>query len=170
MFAIISSTPKALHLFEESTMPQSLAQIYLHIVFSTKDRHPLLIDNSIRNEVHAFLGGECNKLECPVIRVGGVEDHVHVLCRLGRTLSPAALVKELKRESSQWIKSKWPSLSGFYWQNGYGAFSVSPGHVEKLRLYIDNQDEHHRKVSFQDEFRRLLKLYGLKWDEKYVWD
>jgi putative transposase len=148
-------------------MPQSLAQIYLHIVFSTKDRRPFLSDVAIREELHNYLGGTCNKVECPVLRVGGVADHVHLLCRLGRTITTAQLIHELKRESSHWLKAK---VADFYWQNGYGAFSVSPNHVEPLRIYIANQEEHHKQVSFQDEFRRLLTKYGMEWDERYVWD
>jgi putative transposase len=151
-------------------MSQSLAQIYLHIVYSTRDRHPFLSDPEVRNEAHRFLGGHCNKLECPNLCVGGVADHVHVLCRLGRTISVADLIKELKRESSQWLKTKSADLADFFWQSGYGAFSVSPSHVEDLRRYIANQEEHHRTESFQDEFRRLLTKYGLTWDERYVWD
>jgi REP element-mobilizing transposase RayT len=151
-------------------MSQSLAQIYLHIVFSTKERRPFLQDKAIRDELHKYLGGTCNNLDCPVLRVGGVADHVHILCRLGRSIAVAELLKELKRDSSQWVKTKSPALSDFYWQNGYGAFSVSPGHVEALREYIANQEEHHRAETFQDEFRRLLTKYGLQWDERYVWD
>jgi putative transposase len=151
-------------------MPQSLTQIYLHIVFSTKDRRPFLQNAAVRDEAHHFLGGTCNRLECPVLRVGGAADHVHILCRLGRKISVADLVKELKRESSQWLKTKSSDLTDFYWQRGYGAFSVSPGHIEGLRNYITNQEEHHRKETFQEEFRRLLTKYGLEWDEQYVWD
>jgi putative transposase len=151
-------------------MPQSLAQVYLHIVYSTKDRRPFLHDPSIRDETHHFLGGTCNKLECPVLRVGGVADHVHLLCRFGRCVTIADLVKELKRESSRWLKTKAPSVVDFQWQNGYGAFSVSPRHVEPLREYIGKQEEHHRSISFQEEYRRLLTKYGLDWDERYVWD
>ncbi len=152
------------------SMPQSLAQIYLHLVFSTKDRRPLLQDRSLRAEVHHYLGGTCNNLDCPVLRVGGVADHVHILCRFGRTITVANLIRELKRESSHWLKTKAAALADFYWQNGYGAFSVSPGHVEAVRMYLANQEEHHRNVTFQDEFCRLLKKYGLEWDERYVWD
>ena len=151
-------------------MPQSLAQIYLHIVFSTKNRRPFLQDAAIRDELHKYLGGTCNNRGCPVLRVGGVADHVHVLCRLGKTISVADLVKELKRESSQWVKTKGPELEDFYWQSGYGAFSVSPAHVEVLREYIGKQEELHRTVTFQDEFRRLLAKYGVEFDERYVWD
>ena len=151
-------------------MPQSLAQIYLHIVYSTKDRRPWLQDAGIRDELHNYLGGTCNNLDCPVLRVGGALDHVHILCRLGRSISIADLVKELKRESSKWLKTRSPALPDFYWQNGYGAFSVSPSHVDPLRTYIENQEEHHNQESFQDELRRLLRKYGLEWDERYVWD
>ncbi len=151
-------------------MPQSLAQIYLHVVFSTKGRRPFLQDQNILDETHKYLGGTCNNLDCPVLRVGGVADHVHILCRLGRTITVADLVKELKRDSSQWLKTKSPALAEFYWQNGYGAFSVSPSHVELVREYIANQEAHHRTVTFQDEFRQLLTKYGVEWDERYVWD
>lgn len=151
-------------------MPQSLAQIYIHIVFSTKGRAPFLKDKPIRDDLHSYLGGASNELGCPVIRIGGVEDHVHVLCRFGREIAVSSLVKELKRESSKWLKAQGPSLADFYWQGGYGAFSISPGHVEILREYIANQEEHHRHETFHDEFRRLLTKYGVEWDERYVWD
>ena len=151
-------------------MPQSLAQIYLHIVFSTNDRRPLLADQSIRDEMYHYLGGICNNVGCPILRVGGVADHVHLLCRFGRTITIADLMQELKRESSKWVKTKSPSLAEFHWQNGHGAFSISPGHVEPLRTYIATQEEHHRTENFQDELRRLLKKYGLECDERYVWD
>jgi putative transposase len=151
-------------------MPQSFAQVFTHFVFSTKDRRPFLEDRSIREEMHRFLGGTCNRLECPIVRVGGVADHVHVLCCLGRTISIADFVRALKRESSEWIKTKSADLSEFYWQSGYGAFSASPGHVAALKEYIASQEEHHRKESFQDEYRRLLAKYGIEWDERFVWD
>ena len=151
-------------------MPQSLGQIYVHIIFSSKARRPFLQDAAIRDELHRYLGGACNKLDCPALRVGGVADHVHILCRLGRTVSVGELVRELKRESSQWVKTKSPSLADFYWQNGYAAFSVSPSDVEPIREYIARQDEYHRSETFQDEYRRLLRQHGLEWDERYVWD
>lgn len=151
-------------------MSQSLAQIYVHIVFSTKGRRPFLQNLDLRYETHRYLGGACNRLGCPVLRVGGVADHVHVLCRLGRDVSVSDLVKELKRESSKWLKSKSPELTSFYWQSGYGAFSVSPSHIEAVRDYIAGQQEHHCTTTFQDEYRKLLTKYGLEWDERYVWD
>jgi putative transposase len=151
-------------------MPQSLAQIYLHVVFSTKDRRPFLQDLAIRDEMHRYLGGVCNRLGCPNLQVGGAADHVHILCKLGRTISVADLVQELKRESSKWVKTKSNALADFHWQNGYGAFSLSPAHVEAVQQYIETQEEHHRTVTFQDEFRKLLAKYHLEWDERYVWD
>jgi putative transposase len=151
-------------------MPQSLSQIYLHLVFSTKNRGPFLQDSALRDNTHAYLAGTCRNLESPPIIVGGVEDHVHLLCRLAKTLCVSDLVRELKRESSKWLKEQSAELASFYWQNGYGAFSISPGHVEMLKTYIANQEEHHKKETFQDEFRRLLALYNIEYDEKYVWD
>jgi REP element-mobilizing transposase RayT len=151
-------------------MPQSLAQIYLHLIFSTKGRRPWLQDQVIRDELHKYLAKTCTEKDCPAIQVGGVADHVHILCRFGRSISVSGLVKELKYESSKWTKEKAETLADFYWQNGYGAFSISPSHVEPLRTYILNQEEHHRTETFQDEFRRLLTKYGIEWDERYVWD
>jgi REP-associated tyrosine transposase len=151
-------------------MPQSLAEIYIHIVFSTKDREPFLQDKIVLDETHSYLGGSCTKLSCPVLRVGGIADHVHILCRLGRMISVSELVKELKRLSSQWLKAKAPSLRGFYWQAGYGVFSVGPPQLQAVRDYIEHQEEHHHRKSFQTEFRELLTEYSLEWDERYVWD
>jgi REP element-mobilizing transposase RayT len=151
-------------------MSQSLAQIYLHIVFSTKQRRRFLQNQSLRDELHNYLGGVCRNLESPSLIIGGFEDHVHILCRLSRTHSVSVIIRELKRESSKWIKSKDKALTQFHWQDGYGAFSVSPSHVKALRSYIANQDMHHQTESFQDEFRRILTKYGVEYDERYVWD
>jgi putative transposase len=151
-------------------MSQSLSQIYLHVVFSTKNRARFLQDRSVRERTHAYLAGTCRNLGSPSIIVGGVEDHVHILCRLAKTLSISELVRELKRESSKWLKEQSHDLLSFFWQGGYGAFSLSPGHAEGLTNYIANQEEHHKKETFQEEFLRLLRLYGIEFDEKYVWD
>ena len=151
-------------------MPQSHAQIYLHLVFSTKERRPFVQDDETRLRLHDYVGGTCRELGCPSLRVGGVEDHVHILCLFGRSITVADLIRETKRESSKWIKDKGRDLSQFQWQAGYGAFSVSPSHVDRLTVYIDNQEEHHKTESFQCEFRRLMKLYEIEWDERYVWD
>ncbi|HLE33175.1 MAG TPA: IS200/IS605 family transposase [Bacteroidota bacterium] len=151
-------------------MPQSLARILVHFVFSTKYRHPFLAEKNIRNEMHAYLGGVCKGLGCPVLIVGGVADHVHILSLLTRTLSVADVMGEIKRESSKWIKSKGGMLTKFAWQNGYGAFSVGQSEVERVRAYIAGQEKHHRKRTFQDEYRAFLKEHGLEYDERYVWD
>jgi REP element-mobilizing transposase RayT len=151
-------------------MPQSLSQVYLHIVFSTKHRAPYLNEKPFRERTHAYLAGACHNLESPSIIVGGIEDHVHVLCRQSKNLSIAHLVRELKRESSKWVKAEAPQLCDFYWQQGYGAFSISPAHVDDLKQYIATQEEHHRRESFQDEYRRLLRKYAVAFDERYVWD
>jgi putative transposase len=151
-------------------MAQSLSQIYLHIVFSTKDRVRYLQNSVARKNAHAYLAGTCINLESPAIIVGGVADHVHILCRLSKTLSVADLIRELKRESSKWLKVQSPDLARFYWQKGYGAFSIRPGHVERLKTYIANQEQHHKKETFQEEFRRLLAKYKVEYDERYVWD
>ncbi|MCW1884532.1 IS200/IS605 family transposase [Luteolibacter flavescens] len=151
-------------------MPQSLSAVYLHLIFSTKNREAFLSDPSIRSETHAYLSGISSKLDCPTILVGGVQDHVHILARQARTISQADWVKELKRASSLWIKNKAPLLRNFAWQSGYGIFSVSQSNVEKVTSYIAGQEEHHRARSFQDEFRAMLKKHGIPWDEQYVWD
>ena len=151
-------------------MPQSLSVVYLHLVFSTKERRPLLADPVIRAEMHAWLGGVSRKLGCPSILVGGVEDHVHILARFCRTITQADWVKELKRTSSIWIKERDPQSRDFAWQAGYGVFSVSASDLDGVRNYIARQEEHHGKRDFQDEFRTMLESHGEEWDERYVWD
>ena len=151
-------------------MPQSFSAVRVHLVFSTKHRLPVFQDMALRDQLHAYLGEISNRLDCPIIRVGGVEDHVHLLACLGRTTSLADWVKELKRASNSWVRSHFPSHPQFEWQAGYAAFSVSQSQVDAVIKYITNQSEHHRRVSFQDEVRALLQRHGLAWDEKYVWD
>ena len=151
-------------------MPQSLVQNYQHIVFSTKRRQPFLRRMAIRGEMHAYLGGVCRKLKSPSIVIGGGEDHVHILCRLSKGIPVDDFLRELKRESSKWVKPKADECRRFYWQSGYGAFSISPSHVKELCRYIARQEQQHHKETFQEEFRRLLRKYGLEWDERFVWD
>jgi putative transposase len=151
-------------------MSQSLAQIYLHLVFSTKDRQPYLAGKGLQAEVHSYLGVACRELKCPTLAVGGIEDHVHILCTLARTISVAELIRDLKRESSKWLKTKGGDLVLFDWQNGYGAFSLGPDRLERVQNYIHHQEEHHRKVSFQDEYRDMLKKAGIEADERFLWD
>jgi putative transposase len=151
-------------------MAQSLAKILLHAVFSTKDRRPFLREEPLREELHRYLAGTLTKIECQVMSVGGVEDHVHLLFAHSRTATVADAIKELKRTSSIWLKNKSPKLSDFAWQHGYGVFSIGYSQRAAVSAYIAKQDEHHQKISFQDEFRQLLRKYEIKFDERYVWD
>jgi REP element-mobilizing transposase RayT len=150
-------------------MPQSLALVIVHLVFSTKDRQPLL-GASIRPALHAYLATVARNAGCECFRVGGVADHVHLAIRFSRTLTIADLVEELKTSSSKWLKAQSSELASFTWQRGYGAFSVGPSDLDALRAYIDNQEEHHRTRTFQDEYRAFLTKYGIEFDERYVWD
>src|SRR6266404_6849998 len=136
-------------------MPQSLSAVYIHLVFSTKHRQPFLRDESLRTDLHAFLGGTSKTLDCAPLLVGGVEDHVHLLARFGRTITQAEWVKELKRVSNLWLKEQ-GRLASFEWQGGYADFSVSHSNLDQVKKYIANQKNHHRKLSFQDEVRALL--------------
>ena len=150
-------------------MGQSLTKNYIHIVFSTKHRLPL-IDDNIEVELHSYLGGICNSLECSVIKVGGYSDHIHILCLLSKKITLMDLMKKLKSSSSKWIKTKGDKYQNFYWQDGYGAFSVNPAEIEIVTNYIANQKEHHRKKTFKGEYIAFLKKYHVEYDEKYVWD
>jgi len=150
-------------------MPQSLSYLLTHIVFSSKDRVPVL-DATVRPALHAYLATVARNADCECFRVGGVADHVHLAVRLSRTITMAQLVEELKTSSSKWLKPLSPSLASFAWQRGYGAFSVGPSDLNALLHYIDNQEEHHRTHTFQDEYRAFLNKYGIDYDERYVWD
>lgn len=150
-------------------MPQSLSAVYIHLVFSTKDRRPFLKEKAIRTAMHSYLGGISKRLRCAPIITGGVEDHIHHLARFGRTMTQAEWVKELKRVSNLWIKDEY-SIRDFEWQGGYAVFSVSASNLEQVTRYIVNQEEHHTKLSFQDELRALFRKHNVEWDERYVWD
>ena len=137
--------------------------------FSTKDRKKYLVDSTVRNRLHAYLVGVCENHGAAAMKIGGVADHVHILCRMTKTVSISDFVRELKRDSSKWVKEQDRELASFAWQTGYGAFSVSPSHVEPLVQYISKQESHHREESYQEEFRRLCKKYGAPIDERYAW-
>jgi putative transposase len=151
-------------------MPQSLANVLLHIVFSTKERRALFQNPDLRDEMHRYLAGVSAKLDCPAIIVGGATDHVHLLANQSRKIALSEWVKELKRASSLWAKEKSPQWSLFQWQAGYGAFSVSQSQKERVYEYIRSQEEHHRRLSFQDEFRQILEKHHIAFNEQYVWD
>ena len=151
-------------------MPQSLSAVYVHLVFSSKGRRPYFPDKSTRDALHSYLGSVSKQLECPPIRVGGVEDHVHLLARFGRTRMQSEWAKELKRVSSLWLKDQGPAFSDFQWQGGYAIFSVSQSNLGQVEGYIANQEEHHRTMTFEDELRALLRRHQIEFDERYVWD
>jgi len=148
-------------------MPQSLSRIYMHLIFSTKDRQPCILPQHKR-ELHDYIGGTLNAIDCPVVKVGGMADHVHVLFCLNRTASVADVVKQVKANTTKWYKEK--QQRDFAWQRGYAIFSVSQSRVEDVRRYIENQEEHHRKRTFQEEYRAFLDSCNIKYDETFVWD
>ena len=150
-------------------MSQSLVKNYVHIVFSTKHREPTIVP-AVAKELYEYIGGICSGLKCNPVIVGGYVDHMHILCMLSKNIALANLIRDIKGDSSLWIKSKFMELNNFYWQNGYGAFSVGPYGIERVKKYILNQDEHHKRQTFQDEFRKYLRLYKVDYDERYVWD
>ena len=151
-------------------MAQSLSRLWTHLIFSTKDRFPFLRDKVLRSEMHAYLAEMLRTHDCETLIVGGIEDHTHSLFALSRTHSIASVVKEVKRTSSGWIKTSSGKLSKFHWQAGYASFSVSQSNLTAVIRYIENQEEHHKRVTFQDEYRAFLEAYGVEFDERYIWD
>lgn len=150
-------------------MLQSLSSVLVHLVFSTKNREPWL-RGSIEGELHKYLGGILREINCPSLTVGGTADHVHIFFVLARTMAISTVVEEVKTGSSKWIKTKNHAFLNFHWQAGYGAFSIGQSGVDRLKQYIARQHEHHQGLSFQDEFRELLTLYEIPFDERYIWD
>lgn len=146
-----------------------LSKNFLHIVFSTKYRDPW-IDSEVELSLHGYLGGICSELESPALKIGGYNDHVHILCLLSKKITVIRFLEEIKAHSSKWIKTQGRRYHNFYWQGGYGAFSVSPKDVDKVKIYIANQHIHHRSESFQDEFRRILSDNDVGYDERYIWE
>ena len=150
-------------------MPHSLLQLYVHLIFSTQHREPLLMP-SVRGPLDSYLATVLKNQDCPALRIGSTRDRVHLLFRLSKNLALADVVEKVKTSSSKWLKTQVRTLHSFYWQNGYGGFSVSPSALDSVAAYIGGQEEHHRTLSFQDEYRSFLKEYGVEYDEHYVWD
>jgi REP element-mobilizing transposase RayT len=150
-------------------MPQSLAAIYVHLIFSTKNRSPW-IRSEIEEELNKYHAGILRNLDSPMLCTGGTEDHVHILLRLGRKMDLATLVEAIKTGSSKWIKTQGSEYRQFYWQAGYGAFSIGQSGIEQVKRYIARQKQHHRKKTFQQEYREFLEKYEVQYDERYVWD
>jgi putative transposase len=150
-------------------MPQSLAQVYVHIVFSTKERYPFIRPN-MESELFAYMGDTIKRIGGIPHLINGTADHVHLLSSLPRTVALSKYIEEIKRNSSRWIKTKDNDYQKFAWQNGYGAFSVSSSQKESVIRYIAGQKEHHRDITFKDEFLAFLKKYNIEYNERYVWD
>jgi putative transposase len=150
-------------------MPQSLANVLIHVIFSTKNREPL-IEAAVQNPLYAYMATACNTIGCQAHKIGGTNDHIHIACSLSRTITIAEFIGTIKADSSKWIKTQGQSLAGFSWQNGYGAFSIGQSQLQSVNKYIAGQVEHHRVRSFQEEFREFLRRYQVQYDEKYVWD
>jgi len=150
-------------------MPQSLSRVLVHLIFSVKDRAAVLTP-AIQKELHPYLAVVLRENNCACLKAGGWIDHVHLLFGLSRTLTIAQIVETVKTSSSKWIKRKGADFARFHWQNGYGAFSVGASGVEEVATYIENQVEHHRLRTFQEEYRKFLERYRVPYDERYVWD
>jgi putative transposase len=150
-------------------MPQSLSNILLHLVFSTKDRQPLIYPE-IEPELYAYITAIHKNINCPLMKIGGTSNHLHILCRLERVVPASKLLEEIKKTSSKWIKTKDQRLREFSWQAGYGAFSIGMSNAHALEEYIAQQKYHHQHRSFEEEYRTLLTKYRVEWDENHVWD
>ncbi len=150
-------------------MAQSLARLHVHLIFSTKNREAFLLED-IRPDLHAYMATVLKNVGCPALLINSREDQVHLLFDLGRTVAISNAVEEVKKSSSKWIKTQGASFARFAWQAGYAAFAVSESHVAEVRAYIANQAEHHRKRTFQEEYRSFLDRHGIGYDERYVWD
>ncbi len=153
----------------EDRVPQSLANILIHIVFSTRNR-AALISPAVAPDLYRYLASVSNAHNCPAHTVGGTENHLHICCSLARTQTCAKLVEEIKTGSSKWMKTNALPVAGFAWQNGYGVFSVGEDQLPPLKKYIEGQPEHHAQATFEEEFRELLGRYRVPYDERYVWD
>lgn len=150
-------------------MPQSLANLFIHLIFSTKERFPFL-SNDVRPELHAYMATVLANLNSPAVLINSVEDHVHILFNMSRTVTLAQVVEDVKKSSSRWIKMHGPNLVTFSWQAGYGGFCVSESNVPKVANYIRNQEQHHRATTFQEEYLEFLIKHKIQYDERYVWD
>jgi len=150
-------------------MAGSFASLYYHIVFSTKNRKPLLTAD-IRPRLYDYIGGIIRKLDGVLIAAGGPDDHTHLLTSLYKTHAIADDIRAIKAGSSGWVKEAFPQLWQFAWQEGYGAFSVSFPGIEKVKAYIAGQVEHHHIRTFKEEFIDFLERHGVEYDERYIWD
>jgi REP element-mobilizing transposase RayT len=150
-------------------MAQSLSSVLVHLIFSTKNRQGIITE-LIEPELYPYMAKIFRELKSPSMAINGTADHVHILFSLGRTINISDLVQNVKSESSKWIKTKGAEFRNFHWQRGYGAFSIGQSQVDAVKSYIARQKLHHRRFTFQQELRKFLNLYGIPYDERYVWD
>ena len=150
-------------------MPHTYTNLLSHVIFSTRERKPDPHDD-IRPRVFAYMGGIIRELGGAALAINGPADHTHILLSLPANVAMSDAMRVIKTNSSRWIHEQWPGRRSFAWQSGYGAFSVSRSNVEEIERYIANQEEHHRPVSFQDEFLAFLKRHGVAYDPRYVWE
>ena len=150
-------------------MPQSLAKVLIHLIFSTKHRAPLLPPTPYA-ALHAYAQGILKTQKCHLLETNNVADHVHLLFDLHRTAALSDVVMHLKKGTSRWLKEQAPEFHAFDWQEGYGAFSLGRSQRDAVTEYIRGQQERHRRLSFQDELRQLLKSYEIDFDERNIWD
>lgn len=149
-------------------MPRSYTNLIYHIVFSTKDRSPL-ITNEREDRLYEYIGGIIRGLGGILLMINGIDDHVHILAKLRPDRAVSDVLRDLKSNASGWMHDVFPDAKHFAWQNGYGAFSVGPSDIERIRKYIENQKIHHGRQSFEDEFVELLLMHDIQFDKKYLW-
>jgi REP element-mobilizing transposase RayT len=150
-------------------MPQSFACLHTHLIFSTRQRVPML-DIDLLPRLYQYIGGVLRAEGCMLVAAGGTSDHVHLLASLTREIAVADALRVIKTNSSKWIHETDPARGGFAWQSGYGAFAVSYSHLERVKSYLARQAEHHRTMTFQEEFRAFLERHHIAFDERYLWD
>jgi putative transposase len=160
--------PQALRA-RDKRMSQSLSSVLIHLVFSTKNREPF-ITPAIETELHPYMAKVFRERKSPSLAIDGTNDHIHILFSLARVTTIADIVEEVKTSTSKWIKTKGREFRNFHWQRGYGAFSIGQSNVASLKRYITSQKQHHRRLTFQDEYRKFLKAYGIDYDEEYIWE
>lgn len=148
-------------------MAYTYTDLLVHIIFSTKDRQPLLND-ALLSPTHAYIGGIVRELNCKAVAVGGIAGHIHLLAWINPTTSISDFMRIVKTNSSRWLKDT--ANKNFAWQTGYGAFSVSHSNLSTVATYIERQAEHHRRITFQDEYVAFLKKHGVDYDKRYVFD
>ncbi|MBL8759734.1 MAG: IS200/IS605 family transposase [Phycisphaerae bacterium] len=150
-------------------MASTLTKLLIHVTFSTKNR-AAIIHEAIEPELYAYIGGICRRMESPLLAMGGVADHVHMLVSLAKTVALSDLMLNIKRDSSKWLKEKDAAMGAFAWQEGYFGFSIGESNTDALLAYIASQKQHHKTIGFKDEMRSFLSKYGIEWDERYVWE